>query len=258
MAYETIEYSVSDSIATIRLNRPEKTNALNRTMRRELVEALSRAPDEARAIVLTGSGRAFCAGQDLGDVERLAELEIVELLREEYEPLIRLIHDGPLPIIAAINGTAAGAGANLALACDIVIAARSAEFIQAFARIGLIPDAGGTWFLPRLVGQARAMGMSLLAEPIPADLAAQWGLIWEVVADEALESRAMELASRLASGPGTAYRLTKQALRASSANDLETQLALEARSQAEAAQSRDFMEGVMAFIEKRAPRFEGR
>lgn len=258
MAFETIEYSVSDSVATIRLNRPEKMNALNRTMRRELVEALSIAPDEARAIVLTGSGRAFCAGQDFGDVERLAELDIVELLREEYEPLIRLIHEGALPVIAAVNGTAAGAGANLALAADIVIAAQSAEFIQAFARIGLIPDAGGTWFLPRLVGQARAMGMSLLAEPVPADIAAEWGLIWEVVPDEALDSRVMELAARLASGPSSAYRLAKQALRASSANDLETQLALEARAQAEAAQSRDFMEGVMAFIEKRTPRFEGR
>src|SRR5690625_743836 len=186
MAYETIEYSTSDSIAVIRLNRPEKMNALNRTMRRELVTALSRAPHEAHVIVLTGSGRAFCTGQDLGDIERLAELEIVELLREEYEPPIRLIHDGPLPVIAAVNGSAAGAGENLALAADIVIAGQSAEFIQVFARIGLIPDAGGTWFLPRLVGRARAMGMSLLAEPILADQAADWGMIWEVVADGAL------------------------------------------------------------------------
>lgn len=258
MPYQSIDYSVSDNVATIRLNRPEKMNALNRTMRRELVEALARAPDEARAIILTGSGRAFCAGQDLGDVERLEELEIAELLREEYEPLIRLIHDGPLPVIAAVNGTAAGAGANLALASDIVIAAQSAKFIQAFTRIGLIPDAGGTWFLPRLVGQARAMGMSLLADPIPAQTAAEWGLIWEVVEDDALEPHAIALARRLASGPGIAYRLTKRALRASGANDLEAQLVLEAQSQAEAAQSRDFMEGVMAFLEKRAPRFEGR
>lgn len=258
MPYKAIEYSVSDSIATIRLNRPKKMNALNRTMRRELVEALSRAPDEARAIMLTGNGRAFCAGQDLGDVERLAELEIVELLREEYEPLIRLIHDGPVPVIAAVNGTAAGAGANLALAADIVIAAQSAEFIQAYARIGLIPDAGGTYFLPRLVGQARAMAASLLAEPIPARTAADWGMIWEAVEDEALATRAIELARRLAMGPGVAYRLMKRALRASSSNDLDAQLALEAEAQAEAAQSRDFMEGVMAFLEKRAPRFEGR
>lgn len=258
MPYQTIEYTVSDSIATIRLNRPGRMNALNRTMRRELVEALARAPDEARAIILTGAGRAFCAGQDLGDIERLADLEIVELLREEYEPLIRLIHDGPVPVIAAVNGTAAGAGANLALAADIVIAAQSAEFIQAYARIGLIPDAGGTYFLPRLVGQARAMAASLLAEPIPARTAADWGMIWEAVEDEALATRAIELARRLAMGPGVAYRLMKRALRASSSNDLDAQLALEAEAQAEAAQSRDFMEGVMAFLEKRAPRFEGR
>jgi 2-(1,2-epoxy-1,2-dihydrophenyl)acetyl-CoA isomerase len=258
MPYDTIAYALADEVATIRLNRPDKMNALNAAMRRELVDALSRAPGEARAVVLTGNGPGFCAGQDLGDVRRLGELNLEQVLREEYEPLLRLIYDCPVPTVCAVNGVAAGAGANLALAADIVVAARSARFIEAFARIGLIPDAGGTYWLPRLVGQARARAMCLLAEPIPADTAAEWGLIWEAIEDDALEGRALELARRLASGPGVAYRLTKRALMASPANDLDAQLSLEAELQAEAGQSRDFMEGVMAFLEKRAARFEGR
>lgn len=258
MAYETIAYAVAEDVATIRLNRPDRMNSLNAAMRRELVDALSRAPDEARSVVLTGNGPGFCAGQDLGDVQRLGELNLEQVLREEYEPLLRLIYDCPVPTVCAVNGVAAGAGANLALAADIVIAARSARFIEAFARIGLIPDAGGTYWLPRLVGHARAMGMCLLAEPIPAATAAEWGMIWEMVEDDALESRASELARRLANGPGVAYRLAKRALRASPGNDLDAQLSLEAELQAEAGRSRDFMEGVMAFLEKRAARFEGR
>ncbi len=258
MAYRTIEYDVEDAVATIRLNRPDKMNALSAAMRHELIEALSRAPDEARAVVLTGNGPGFCAGQDLGDVRSLADLDLDQVLRDEYEPLLKLIYDCPVPTLCAVNGAAAGAGANLALGADIVIAARSASFLQAFARIGLIPDAGGTYWLPRLAGQARAMGMCLLAEPIPAATAAEWGLIWEVVDDDALESRTAELARRLATGPTAAYRLIKQALRASPGNALQAQLDLEATLQAEAGRTRDFMEGVMAFLEKRAARFEGR
>ena len=258
MRYETIGYGVVDAVATIRLNRPDKMNALSAVMRHELIDALSSAPGEARAIVLTGSGPGFCAGQDLGDVRSLADLDLDQVLRDEYEPLLKLIYDCPVPTICAVNGPAAGAGANLALGADIVIAARSASFLQAFARIGLIPDAGGTYWLPRMVGQARAMAMCLLAEPVPAAVAAEWGLIWEVVDDDALEARAAELAHRLAAGPTAAYRLIKQALRASPGNTLQAQLDLEATLQAEAGGTRDFMEGVMAFLEKRPARFEGR
>jgi 2-(1,2-epoxy-1,2-dihydrophenyl)acetyl-CoA isomerase len=258
MAYETIEYGVADEVATIRLDRPDRMNALSAAMRHELIDALSRAPGEARAVVLTGNGPGFCAGQDLGDVRNLGELDLDQVLRDEYEPLLKLIYDCPVPTICAVNGAAAGAGANLALGADIVIAARSASFLQAFARIGLVPDAGGTYWLPRLVGHARAMGMCLLAEPIPAETAAEWGLIWEVVDDDALESRAAELAHRLATGPTAAFRLIKQALRASPGNPLAAQLELEATLQAEAGGTRDFMEGVMAFLEKRPARFEGR
>lgn len=258
MSYEALLYAVADDVATVTLNRPDRMNSLNTTMRAELLDALTRAPREARAVVLTGAGRAFCAGQDLGDTGNLADLNLERVLREEYEPLLKLVYGCPVPVICAVNGAAAGAGANLALAADVVIAARSAVFLEAFARIGLIPDAGGTYWLPRLGGMARAMGMCLFAEPIPAEDAAQWGLIWEVVDDEQLDLRAAELAGRLAKGPAVAYRLMKQALRASMSNDLETQLALEARLQGEAGMTRDFMEGVAAFMEKRPARYEGR
>ncbi|MDT8344095.1 MAG: enoyl-CoA hydratase-related protein [Thermohalobaculum sp.] len=258
MTYQTLHYDLTDHVATVTLARPDKMNSLNRTLRLELMEALGRAGHEGRAVILTGSGRAFCAGQDLGDGGNAAQIDLERTLAEEYEPLLRLIADCPVPTIAAVNGVAAGAGANIALAADIVLAARGASFIEAFARIGLIPDAGGTFWLPRLVGQARAMAMCLLAEPIDAERAAEWGLIWEVVQDDLLDARARQIATRLAAGPTVAYRLTKQALRASAANTLEDQLALEARLQGEAGRSRDFAEGVMAFLEKRAPTFEGR
>ena len=258
MDYETIGYAVSEGVATVTLNRPERRNALTATMRRELLHALRRAPEEARAAVLTGTGGGFCAGQDLGDAASIAEIDLETTLREEYEPLLRALADAPIPVLAAVNGAAAGAGANLALSADVVIAARSAVFIEAFARIGLIPDAGGTYWLPRMVGLPRAMGMCLFAEPISADRAAEWGLIWEVVDDADLAPRAAELARRLADGPTLAHRLAKRALRASAANDLDAQLALEARLQGEAGASRDFLEGVAAFMEKRPPRFEGR
>ncbi len=183
MDYETLRYAVTDGVAAITLDRPERMNSLNAAMRAELLDALARAPRESRAIVLTGAGTSFSAGQDLGEAGRFSEVNLERLLNEEYEPLIRLVEECPVPVIAAVNGAAAGAGANLALAADLVVAARSASFLEPSARIGLVPDAGGTWRLPRLVGMARAMGMCLLAEPVPAEQAAAWGLIWEVVDD---------------------------------------------------------------------------
>jgi 2-(1,2-epoxy-1,2-dihydrophenyl)acetyl-CoA isomerase len=258
MTYETIRYACAEGVATITLARPDRMNALNGVMRRELLHALRRGAGEGRALVLTGEGRGFCAGQDLGDAKSVADLDLEGVLREEYEPILRAIVDAPVPVLAAVNGAAAGAGANLALSADVVIAARSAVFIEAFARIGLIPDAGGTWLLPRMVGLPRAMGMCLFAEPIPAGRAADWGLIWEVVDDDQLGARAAELARRLAEGPTVAHRLAKQALRAGAAQDLDAQLDLEARLQGEAGRSRDFVEGVGAFLDKRPPRFEGR
>jgi 2-(1,2-epoxy-1,2-dihydrophenyl)acetyl-CoA isomerase len=227
-------------------------------MRRELLDAMIRAPQEARALVLTGEGRGFCSGQDLGDAKTLSAVDLETVLREEYEPLLRAIYDCPVPTLCAVNGAAAGAGANLALAADVVIAGRSAVFIEAFSRIGLIPDAGGTYWLPRMVGGPRAMGMCLFAEQVPAGRAAEWGLIWEVVDDALLGQRAAELAGRLAKGPTLALGLAKRALRASFANGLEEQLALEARLQGEAGRSRDFLEGVAAFLDKREAVFEGR
>lgn len=258
MSYETILFDVTDDIATIRLNRPDKMNALNTVMRRELSTAIIEAHGTARVLVITGNGPGFCSGQDLGDARSFDELDLGATLRDEYEPLMKLIYESPIPTVCAINGAAAGAGANLALSADIVIAARSASFLEAFARIGLIPDAGGTYWLPRLVGHARAMGMCLLADKIPAEKALQWGLIWDVVDDGVLEAETAALAARLAKGPTAAYRMMKQALRASHANDMGTQLALEADLQAQAGKTHDFMEGVMAFLEKRPPVYQGR
>ncbi|MEL7471265.1 MAG: enoyl-CoA hydratase-related protein [Pseudomonadota bacterium] len=258
MSYETIEYTVADGVATITLNRPGSMNAMNAVMRRELLQAITEASEGARALVLTGKGRGFCAGQDLGDVTSFEELDLERTLREEYDPILSAIRECPIPTIAAINGAAAGAGANIALGADIVIAARSASFLEAFARIGLIPDAGGTYLLPRLVGRARAMGLSLLADPLPAEKAAEWGLIWDVVADDALMDHVNAMARKLAAGPTKAYRLMKEALNASPENGFETQTALEAKLQGQAGSSRDFKEGVMAFLEKRKPSYEGR
>ena len=258
MSFDTILYALADDVATITLNRPDKMNAMNAVMRQELAQALAQAASEARAVVLTGSGNGFCAGQDLGDVNSFDELDLGATLRDEYEPIIKQIYDFPVPVICAVNGAAAGAGANLALAADIVIAAHSASFLEAFARIGLIPDAGGTYWLPRLVGRARAMGMCLLADKIPAGKALEWGLIWDVVEDDQLQDHAAKMAQRLAKGPTMAYRLIKSALRESDGNDFEAQLSVEATLQAEAGQSRDFREGVMAFLEKRPAVYEGR
>jgi len=258
MNYQTIRFSQDNGIAVITLNRPEVMNALNTQMRAELLHALKAAPETARALVLTGAGRAFCSGQDLGDRTNAANLDLERTLRDEYEPMLRAIFDCPIPTISAVNGAAAGAGANLALAADVVIAAESAVFLQAFTRIGLIPDAGGTYWLPRQMGFAKAMGAALFAEPIAARQAADWGMIWEAVPDADFAERWFARAEKLAQGPTAAYRAAKQAIRASFGNGLEEQLQLEARLQGQCGKTRDFQEGVIAFLEKRPPHYEGR
>lgn len=258
MPYTTIRYDLSEGLAVLTLARPEVMNALNTQMRAELTAALHRATAEARAIVLTGEGRAFCSGQDLGDGADAAGLDLERVLRDEYEPMLRAIYDCPVPVIAAVNGAAAGAGANLALAADVVIAAESAAFVQAFTRIGLMPDAGGTYWLPRQIGFARAMGAALFADRISARQAADWGMIWEAVPDADFAAHWRARAGQLASGPTLAFSAVKQALRGSYAQDLDGQLAREAELQGQLGQSRDFREGVLAFLEKRPARFEGR
>lgn len=241
----------------VTLNRPEVMNALNRDLRRELTAALL-AGHAARVIVLTGAGRGFCSGQDLSDASRLDAAGFEGILNDEYVPMIRAITEAPVPVIAAVNGVAAGAGANLALACDLVIACESAVFIQAFSRIGLIPDAGGTSFLPRRVGLQRAMGAALLAEPVNARQAEAWGMIWEAVPDERFAEVVAARAGQLAAGPTGAFAALKQALRGAFDQSLEVQLAVEARLQGVCGASEDFREGVAAFQEKRAPRYIGR
>ncbi len=243
----------------ITLNRPERLNALTV----EMAEALSAALDAAaaeescRALLLTGAGRAFCAGQDLTAIVGKAPADLARLL-DHYNPLIRKLRALAVPVVCAVNGVAAGAGANLALACDIVLAARGASFVQPFARIGLIPDCGGTWLLPRLVGMARARALSMLAEPVAAATAAEWGMIWQVVEDDRLMAEARALAARLASAATLGLALTKRALDAAEANDFDHQLDLERDLQAEAAISPDHAEGVRAFLAKRPPVFTGR
>jgi 2-(1,2-epoxy-1,2-dihydrophenyl)acetyl-CoA isomerase len=258
MEYQTLDCSLGGDIAIIRLNRPEKMNALTTQMRAELAYAVTEAGKRARVVVLTGTGRAFCSGQDLGDRVGAANLDLERTLRDEYAPMLRAIVDCPVPTIAAVNGAAAGAGANLALAADVVIASESAYFTQAFARIGLIPDAGGTYILPRSMGTAKAMGAALFAEKITARQADDWGMIWEAVADDAFEAHWRARAEHLAQGPTAAYSAIKTVLRGSWDNRFEEQLSLEARQQGSCGKSRDFKEGVLAFTQKRAPRFEGR
>jgi 2-(1,2-epoxy-1,2-dihydrophenyl)acetyl-CoA isomerase len=258
MTYTNITYDLSEGVATITLNRPEVMNALSRALRQELLAALHIASCEARVIVLTGTGRAFCSGQDLSDAGSPATLDLERTLNEEYVPLLEAITQCPVPTIAAVNGAAAGAGANLALAADVVIATTSASFIQAFTRIGLVPDAGGSYWLPRQIGMARAMGAMLFADKITADQAAAWGMIYQSVPDAEFGAYVRARALQLATGPTVAYRGVKQSLRASFDNDLPTQLQLEARLQGQCGKTFDFSEGVSAFLEKRPAKFQGR
>ena len=262
MSGTTILTSRSGGVTRLTLNRPDKLNAFTRAMHAEVREALTAAsadPD-CRVVVLTGAGRAFSAGQDLADTGAASgsAMDAGKMLDEAYNPLIKMITSLEKPVIAAVNGIAAGAAANIALACDLVYAARSASFLQAFARIALIPDAGGTWVLPRLVGSARARGLAMLAEPLPAEKAEAWGLIWKCVDDDKFEAEVAAVAGKLAAAPTYALALAKQALAASSANTLAQQLDLERDLQRLAGASPDAREGINAFLEKRAPKYTGR
>ena len=258
MLYQTIRLSQRDDIAVLTLNRPEVMNALSTQMRAEISHAVKDLQTRARVLVITGQGTAFCSGQDLGDGVTAGNVDLERTLRDEYEPMLRAIYECTVPTIAAVNGAAAGAGANLALAADLVIATESAVFLQAFARIGLIPDAGGTYWLPRQIGFAKAMGAAIFAEPVSARQASAWGMIWEAVADDDFEEHWRARAAKLAVGPTVAYRNMKTALRASYDNDLSGQLTLEAHLQGDCGNTRDFKEGVMAFMEKRPAKYEGR
>lgn len=258
MDYQTIRVTETDGYGVIALNRPEVKNAFNTQMRAEILHATKALSLKMRALVITGTGDAFCSGQDLGDRATVANTDLERTLRDEYMPMIRAIVDAPIPVIAAVNGAAAGAGTALALAADVVIATESAIFLQAFARIGLVPDAGVTHFLPAQVGTARAMGASLFAEPVTAKQAMDWGMIWEAVPDTAFEARWRDRAAKLASGPTASYVGIKEAIRASAGNTLEEQLLLEAKLQGRCGKTRDFREGVMAFLEKRPAQYEGR
>ena len=245
----------------ITLNRPDKLNCLNRSMHLALRAALQQAHDQAaRAVLITGAGRGFCAGQDLGDRRPGTSdwpPDLQQTLTDYFNPNIKLITSLPAPVICAVNGVAAGAGASIALACDIVLAADSARFIQSFSKIGLVPDAGSSWILPRRVGMARAMGLALTATPLSAADAEAWGLIWKRYEDDALLQAARAMAEQLASGPTAAFASTKMLMQLAATADFETQLDHEARAQKLCATSPDYAEGVQAFLDKRAPRFTG-
>lgn len=259
---ESILVKDHDTWAELTLNRPDKLNSFNDEMHIALRDALDTAlADGKRAILLTGSGRGFCAGQDLGNRDPSSMEQAVDLgqtLENFYNPLIRLIQNAEVPIICAVNGVAAGAGANLAIACDIVLASDNAKFIQSFANVGLVPDAGGTWNLTRLLGPARAKALAMTGEPISAGQAADWGMIWKAVAADELMDTARALAQQLASGPTSGFALAKKAINAAGTNSLDQQLNLEADFQKICGKSADYAEGVSAFLQKRKPEFEGK
>ncbi len=263
MAYEFLSREVAHGVATVTLRRADVLNSFHRPMARELQRAISEsaADEQVRAMVLTRAGRPYTAGQDLPQAvpPGAAELpDVGEIVRDSYNPIVRAIRELRMPVVAAVNGVAAGAGANIALACDFVVAGESASFIQAFSRIGLVPDSGGTFMLPRLVGQARATAMMMLGDRVTAEQALAWGMIHEVVPDSALLEVAGSLAARLAAMPTRALALAKQAIEAGWTNSLAAQLELEERLQSEAGRTADYVEGVRAFQEKRPPQFEGR
>ncbi len=262
MPYDNILFSVEGAIARLTLNRPDKLNSFNTKMHDEVQQALQSLPARgARVLVLSGAGRGFCAGQDLGDravAPGSKGVDLGESINKYYKPLVIALSSLPVPVIAAVNGVAAGAGANIALACDLVIAARSASFVQAFAKLGLVPDSGGTWTLPRLVGPARALGLTLLGNKLPAETAAAWGMIWQCVDDADLVPTVDALAAQLAVAPTRGLASTKSAIRASWQHSLAEQLDVERDMQRELGQSADYAEGVAAFAEKRTPRFTGR
>ncbi|MDY7117864.1 2-(1,2-epoxy-1,2-dihydrophenyl)acetyl-CoA isomerase PaaG [Halomonas sp. SSL-5] len=262
MSEAPLLYSVEDGVARITLNRPDNLNSFNAELHAEMRHALkaARQDNSVRALLLTGNGRGFCAGQDLSDrnVAPGAEApDLGESLEKRYNPMLRTIRDLPFPVICAVNGVAAGAGANIAMACDIVLAARSASFIQAFCKIGLVPDSGGTWSLPRLVGMARAKGLAMLGDKLSAEQAEQWGMIWKVVDDESLQDEALTLARHLANQPTRGLALIKRALHASADNTFDAQLDLERDLQRLAGRTDDYREGVAAFMDKRQPSFKG-
>ncbi len=258
MSYEKILFEIAGGVATITLNRPDKLNSFNRQMALETIDALEKVKEDTqvRAVLLTGAGRAFSAGQDLA--EAIAPgTKIEEIIITQYNPLIRSIRGLPKPVIAAVNGVAAGAGANIAYACDLTLAAESASFIQSFINIGLIPDSGGTYTLPRLVGMQRAFGQMILAPKLSAKEAEAMGMIWKAIPDADLLNEAQGLAARLATMPTKAIALTKEALDRSMSNDLHAQLEVENELQSKAGRSHDYNEGVKAFLEKRKPAYRG-
>lgn len=266
--YADILFEVADGVATLTLNRPDKLNSFTSAMHAEVRDALTRVKGNpsVRCLLLTGAGRGFCAGQDLSDPTMGSGAagsgqegpDLGAALEVNYNPLVRIIRGLEMPVIAAVNGVAAGAGANIALCCDLVLAARSASFIQAFCRLGLIPDAGGTWLLPHRVGTQRAMALAMLGEALPAEEAERIGLIYKAVDDAELMPAATALARRLATQPTRGLALTKRAIHAAATNSLDEQLDLERDLQREAGFTADHREGVRAFLEKRAPAFEGK